>query len=191
MSLCLNKRISIFTLLLVCASLLAVLPARAPAEAVHKVILGVTEQVGIAELGVEMQGKLDTGAVSSSLSAWDIEHFTRDGDKWVRFHFGEPDNPAELELPVAQTVRIVRRAADYDEEEEKGYTRRPVVMLTLCIGSRKAKTRVNLADRRNFSTALLVGMESLVDLRAIIDPALELSAGRPDCTADNDADAGN
>ncbi|WP_111658008.1 ATP-dependent zinc protease family protein [Isoalcanivorax indicus] len=162
---------------------MTVLPVSAVAESepVHKVILGLIEQAHVDELDLTVEAKLDTGAVSASLSAYDIEIFERNGDDWVRFRLGtEGDDAEQRELPLDHKVRIRRRLADIDDEA-KTYTRRPVVRLMVCIGERQVPMRVNLTDRRNFSYALLIGAEGLTDLRSIIDPSQENSAGAPEC----------
>ena len=150
------------------------------AEPSHKVILGVTEWVAVQDLGLELEGKLDTGAVSSSLSAFEIEPFERDGERWVRFRLGLEDDDRRVELPVEQTVRIRRRADDISDDE-KDFTRRYVTMMNLCVGGRLARVRVNLADRRHFSTPLLIGVDTLNAWRVLIDPELEFAAGKPAC----------
>ena len=163
------------TLFLLC--LPALLVAGEPS---HKVILGVTEWVAVEDFGLELEGKLDTGAVSSSLSAFDIEPFERDGERWVRFRLGLEDDDRQVELPVEQTVRIRRRADDIDDDD-KDFTRRYVTMMNLCVGGRSARVRVNLADRRNFSNPLLIGVDTLNAWRVVIDPELEFAAGKPAC----------
>ena len=157
------------------------LPALADDGPVHKTILGLTERARLVDLDISLDAKLDTGAVSASLSAYDVKTFERDGDDWVRFRIGADGlNDEYRELPLDDTVRIRRRLADIDEDA-RSYTERPVVRLMVCIGDRQVPMRVNLTDRRNFSYPLLVGAEGLTDLRAIIDPSEDASAGAPAC----------
>ena len=144
-------------------------------------ILGASEKVGLRELGMELPARLDTGAVSMSLSAYEVESFERDGEEWVRFRLGV-DNGVDLpvELPVDSSVRIRRRAEDRGDDEDE-FSRRYVVRLTACIGARSAEVRVNLADRRDFSYPLLVGREALEELGILVDAAREKVGGEPGC----------
>ncbi|WP_101674800.1 ATP-dependent zinc protease family protein [Alloalcanivorax mobilis] len=164
--------------------------AGGPAPA-SKVILGLHEQVHIRELGLTLPAKLDTGAESASLSADQVRTFLRDGHQMVSFalavdadtreKWGLGAGPSDrIELPLADHVRIKQRA-ESALPGDKGYTRRPVVALTLCVGDRLATVEVNLTDRRAFSYPLLVGSEALRDLGALVDPAVSMGRGAPDC----------
>ncbi|KAF0808210.1 hypothetical protein A167_02718 [Alcanivorax sp. S71-1-4] len=175
------KFVRILTLPLLAAAL--GVQAQDGVEINHKVILGLHEHALVKEIDHPVEAKLDTGAVSASLSAYDIEMFNQDGKRWVRFRLGAKDADDTLyELPLDDTVRIRRRLSDIDPEEDRSYTRRPVVRLTVCIGEREVPMRVNLADRRNFNYPLLVGSEGLRNLRSLIDPEMEFSSGKPRCT---------
>lgn len=147
----------------------------------HKVIFGLHEKVSIPELDLQLEAKLDTGAVSASLSAYDIELFEKDDEEWVRFRLGAEDYEGQkVELPVDKTVRIRRRKEDVTDNE-KTYSERVVVRLKVCIGGREVPMRVNLADRRNFSFPLLVGSEGLREIGALVDSSLEFATSSPHC----------
>lgn len=154
----------------------------------NKIIFGLHEKANLPELNLKLEAKLDTGAVSASLSATDIESFTKDGDDWVRFKSGvEGKKNKTYELPVEKTVKIRRRKSDIDDDD-KTYTRRYVVMLEVCVGDHQVPMRVNLADRTNFNYPLLIGSEGLKDLGAIVDSSQEFSAGKPKKCTDKKLD---
>lgn len=145
-----------------------------------KQILGLHEHVRIVDLGVELKAKLDTGATTSSLSARNIQRFKRDGESWVRFQLAYDKAPKQVyELPLARVSRIKRRADDFDPEEEKTYSARPVIELTLHVGKRQQAVEVNLTDRSAFKYPFLLGASGLEALGIIVDPALRLTAGKP------------
>ena len=78
-------------------------------------IIGWREWVSMPELGIPMmKAKIDTGARSSSLHAFDIDPFDRDGSQWVRFKVHPiqriEDQTIECESPVAD-VRSVRSSS--------------------------------------------------------------------------------
>lgn len=151
------------------------------AETPTKAVMGLTEQVHLVEFGLTLEGKLDTGADNSSLSAINVERFTRNGERWVRFELPFPGfEGTPIERPLQHTVRIVRRAADVGDEDQD-FARRAVIELTLCMGERHAVVPVNLADRRRFRTPLLVGAGSLSALGVLVDSAADSLGGKPAC----------
>src|SRR5690606_39784004 len=82
--------------------------------------------------------KLDTGAQTASLSARDVTRFKRGGESWVRFYLAlDSAHTHPIERPLARISKIKRRAGDFDPEEEKTYTARPVIELDLCMGKAK------------------------------------------------------
>lgn len=161
-----------------------------------KVIYGLNEHVQLRELGVTVPAKLDTGAESASLSARNIRVFDRDGVDMVEFDLAMTRQEREslgitraqwddIQLPLVGHVRI-KRLAESLVEEERGYNRRPMVMLTVCMGRRAEQIEVNLTDRSDFSYPLLIGADALKRLGAVVDPSLVMTAGAPRCTVELD-----
>ena len=161
-----------------CLSLLPSLVAAA-----DKTIYGLNEYVSL-DLDVTVAAKLDTGAQTASLSARDIERFKRDGESWVRFYLAIDDAHAHpIERPLARISKIKRRSGDFDPDEEKTYTARPVVELDVCMGGTKKQIEVNLTDRSAFQYPLLIGSDALKRFDALVDPSLKYAAGKPDCAS--------
>lgn len=153
--------------------------------ATQKTVYGLNEYAQLHNLDLQVPAKLDTGAKTASLSARDIARFKRDGEPWVRFYLAIDDvHSHPIERPLARTSKIKRRAGDYDPEEEKTYTARPVIELDICMGQALRKIEVNLTDRSAFQYPLLIGSEALKRFSALIDPSLKYAAGKPGCTTD-------
>ena len=132
-----------------------------------------------------LEAKLDTGAMTASLSARNIQRFKRDGETWVRFEVAtDSEQPQQIEKPLARISKIKRRAGDFDPEEGKTYTARPVIELQVCMGKALRTIEVNLTDRSAFQYPLLIGSEALKRLDAVVDPSLKYAAGKPGCTSD-------
>ncbi|MBM7059383.1 ATP-dependent zinc protease [Pseudomonas sp. UL073] len=153
--------------------------------AADKTVYGLNEYATLAELDLQVAAKLDTGAKTASLSARDIKRFKRDGETWVRFFLAIDDAHVHpIERPLARISKIKRRSGDYNAEEEKTYTARPVIELEVCMGSALRSIEVNLTDRSAFQYPLLIGSEALKRFGALVDPSLKYAAGKPDCTSD-------
>lgn len=146
-----------------------------------KTVYGLNEYARL-DIDLEVAAKLDTGAVTASLSARDIKRFKRNGQSWVRFYLAIDNAHAHpIERPLARVSRIKRRAGDYDAEQGEPYTARPVVELNVCMGNTMRTLEVNLTDRSAFQYPLLIGSEGLKRFEAVVDPSLKYSAGKPAC----------
>ncbi|MEZ0577443.1 ATP-dependent zinc protease [Nocardioides sp. MH1] len=138
-------------------------------------VAGWREWVSLPELGVDwVKAKLDTGARTSSLHAFDIEELERDGARWVRFGIHPWQRSAAdsvtAELPV-HDVRHVRSSSGHVQE-------RYVVLMAIRIGTRRIRTEVTLSRRDEMGFRLLVGREALRQ-GFVVDPARSYLGGRP------------
>lgn len=154
----------------------------------NQTIFGLSEHVFINEFGISYPAKIDTGARSTSINAINIQVHKgkKRGEGTVSFDLVLPDNSLKaVTMPLAKHIRIKRRASDYDEEQEKDYSRRPVIELTLCIGQQQHRVYANLADRRNFSKPMLIGSRPLQKFSALVDSRAEKLQGTPHCDRNN------
>ena len=137
-----------------------------------KEIVGRLEEVRICPEGIELHGKMDTGAKNSSLHAAELEHFEKDGKAWVRFRLTDAAGKhLDMERPVVRTARIKQHGG--------GTLERPVIHLGLCVGTVFRVVEVNLEDRSRFLYPLLIG-RSFMAGRLIVDPAVKYTV-KPDC----------
>jgi hypothetical protein len=120
------------------------------------------------------KAKIDTGARSSAVHAFDQTELERDGARWVRFTVhpwqGSDDDGEVLERPVVD-VRVVRSSSGHAEE-------RLVVGLDLVLVGRTVSTEVTLSNRDEMGFRMLVGREALRQ-GFLVDPAVSYLGGRP------------
>ncbi|ART78882.1 ATP-dependent zinc protease family protein [Oceanisphaera avium] len=138
-----------------------------------KLVVGETEQVWLDIVNDDFAARIDTGATTSSLSAQDITVFERDGKPWVSFNMAHEgvDEKLQVETPLVRYVRIRQASADDAD-------RRPVVELTMRIGSFTEKTEFTLTDRSQMTYSVLLGREFLKDI-AVVDIARQNVQGKP------------
>ncbi|WP_442113408.1 retropepsin-like aspartic peptidase RloA [Pseudomonas sp. NUPR-001] len=154
-------------------------------QASEKTVYGLNEYARLADIDLEVAAKLDTGAKTASLSARDIKRFKRNGESWVRFYLAiDAAHAHPIERPLARVSKIKRRAGDYNPDEGKAYTARPVIELNICMGTARRVIEVNLTDRSAFQFPLLIGSEALKHFDALVDPSLKYAAGKPACAPD-------
>ncbi|MBX8514692.1 ATP-dependent zinc protease [Pseudomonas cichorii] len=153
-----------------------------PVMAAEPTLYGRYENIKVAEIGQTFKAKMDTGALTASLSAKDIELFQRDGEDWVRFRLATKDADKKVyEHKVSRISTIKGRAEGDDDDEAIDSARRPVVDLELCLGNKKRTVEVNLVDRSHFNYPLLIGAKALREFDAAVNPARRYTADQPDC----------
>lgn len=159
-------------------ALAAALPLSANADTSRN--LGWIEQGVIEPADMTVKFKLDTGALTSSMHAEDIERFERDGQPWVRFKVALEDLKSEsiisetFERPLERDLRV--RGAGGSEE-------RPVVRMDVCIAGERLNEEFSLRDRSNMHYPVLLGRRTLDNL-GNVDSNLTYTA-KPDCGTDN------
>ena len=123
-----------------------------------------------------IKAKIDTGAKTSALHAFNISTFEVDGRRWVRFkvHPVQRKRKPEFEchLPLIE-MKEVRSSNGLSEM-------RYVVETEVALGAQgKAfKTRMTLTNRDAMGFRMLVGRNTLK--RYLVDPAASYLLGQPD-----------
>ncbi|MBA1231035.1 ATP-dependent zinc protease [Pseudomonas viridiflava] len=154
-----------------------------PVMAAEPTLYGRYENIKVMDVGQTFKAKMDTGALTASLSAKDIELFKRDGDDWVRFRLATKDADSKVyEHKVSRISKIKGRSEGDDEDDETvDSAKRPVVDMELCLGNQKRTVEVNLVDRSHFNYPLLIGAKALREFDAAVNPARRYTADKPDC----------
>ncbi|APX91647.1 hypothetical protein BWR19_01035 [Halomonas sp. 1513] len=152
-------------------------------------VFGWVEMATVEPWGTTIKAKLDSGALTSSLDARDIERFEKDGEEWVRFRLELEDERSdevlaeEVEKPIYRDITV--RGAG-------GRAERPVVLMEFCIGERVYEEQVGLRDRSEMFYPLLLGRRTIEHL-GLLD-VRETFINGADCGEDaefvaNDPDA--
>jgi len=138
-------------------------------------VAGWREWVSLPGLGVPwIKAKLDTGARSSALHAFDVEEVERDGETWVRYVV-RPWQRSDEDFVTAESRvldrREVRSSSGHAEE-------RYVVSLDVSIGGRVVAAEVTLSNRDEMGFRMLIGREALRG-GFLVDPGRSYLGGRP------------
>ena len=131
-----------------------------------KLVVGWREWIALPGLGVAaVKAKIDTGARSSSLHAFDISEFQRDGSPWVRFDIHPLQRDAETivraEAPVLE-YRHVRSSSGH-------LTLRPAIRVEVELDGQRWPIELTLAARDDMGFRMLLGREA-VRGRFTVDP---------------------
>ncbi|MCC2029969.1 ATP-dependent zinc protease family protein [Microbacterium tenebrionis] len=137
-------------------------------------LTGWREWVSLPDAGVDwIKAKIDTGARTSSLHAFDVVEFEREGEAWVRFRVNPwQDTNADatiVECPIHDR-REVRSSSGHIQE-------RLVVLLAIRIVDQLVVSEVTLSKRDEMGFRMLIGREAL-RRGFIVDPARSFLGGR-------------
>ncbi|MGO4102582.1 ATP-dependent zinc protease [Leifsonia sp. YAF41] len=143
-------------------------------------IAGWREWVGLPGIDVPwIKAKLDTGARSSALHAFDVEEFVRTSETdgaavdWVRFRVRpwqrSVNDVAVVERPVHDR-RVVRSSSGHSEE-------RIVVLLDIQLFGRTITAETTLSNRDQMGFRMLIGREALSQ-GFLVDAGKSFLAGR-------------
>ena len=138
-------------------------------------MIGWREWVGLPDLGIEkIKAKVDTGARSSSLHAFDLERFERHGRQWVRFtiHPVQRNNDlvvqAEAEVLEFRSVRSSSGKASL----------RPVIVTHVELLGSVWPVELTLANRDAMGFRMLLGRQAFRE-RFLVDGGKSYYGGKP------------
>ena len=134
--------------ILISAFVLLSLLVPGTADAEEKIIIGGIEEVVLLPWGVRLPARIDTGAAKSSLDAQELKV----RDDMVEFKLPKKHGGLRFRLPIIEWRHI---------RTPEGLEPRPVVELEICLGSRRIRTEVNLADRSMVKYPLILGRNFL------------------------------
>jgi hypothetical protein len=141
-----------------------------------KPAIGWREWVSLPELGISsIKAKVDTGARSSSLHAYDVQTYERDGRSRVRFKVHpiqrNTATTIEADLELLDT-RLVRNPGGGGREEH-----RPVILTDIEIGGERWPIELTLTRRDAMGFRMLLGRQA-VRGRFLVDPGRSFLGGR-------------
>jgi len=139
------------------------------------IIIGWREWLSLPDLGVpRIKAKIDTGARSSSLHAYDIEQFQQEGCSLVRFKVHPIQRREQMEVCCVAEVHDIRSVRSSSGEA----TDRIVIQTTASWLNQEWTIELTLADRSQMGFRMLVGREAMRG-RMLVDPGRSYFGGRP------------
>lgn len=149
--------------------------ASKPRRRANLPVIGWREWTGLPDFGIEwIKVKVDTGARSSSLHAFNLAPFQRDGIDWVRFQVHPVQRKrlktVDVEAPVLE-YRSVRSSSGKA-------SLRPVIITNILLLGRTWPIELTLASRDEMGFRMLLGREAIRG-RYLVDPGSSYYAGKP------------
>ncbi|SMP53908.1 Uncharacterized conserved protein [Neorhodopirellula lusitana] len=137
-------------------------------------VIGWREWVALPGLNVRrIKAKIDTGARSSSIHAFDVEPYIGEGVERVRFSIhpaqSRDDYVVNADVPILERRHV--RSSNGEVSE------RIVILTELVILGRSMQVDLTLANRDAMGFRMLVGREA-IRRRFLVDPSASFMAGR-------------
>lgn len=137
--------------------------------------IGWREWISLPDFGVDwIKAKVDTGARSSSLHAFGLRKFQRNGADWVRFGIHPVQRKSTREVEVEARVLEYRSIRSSNGKT----TVRPVILTQVLMIGQLWPIELSLASRDEMGFRMLLGRQAIRG-RYLVDPGRSYFGGRP------------
>ena len=147
-----------------------------------KIIAGSEEWCAFPGLGIPaIKARVDSGAKTSSIHAFNIHKFRRDGEAWVSFEVHPLQNNRTTVMRCERPVidkRVVKSSSGISET-------RYVIGATIRVGSENWDIELTLANRDSMGYRMLLGREAMSG-RMLVDPSISFALGEVSANEIND-----
>lgn len=141
----------------------------------ERLVLGWREWLALPELGITaIKAKVDTGARTSALHAFQVELYRRTGGHWVRFAIHPLQRRADQIVQCTARVIDQRLVSDSGGHRERRY----VINTPVRIAERELPIEITLTDRDTMKFRMLLGRTALRN-GFLVDPKRSYLTGHP------------
>lgn len=140
-----------------------------------KKTIGWKEWFGLDCLSLPaIKGKIDTGAKTSSLHAFNIENFYIENVEYVKFDIHPLQKNKQLVRTCVARVIDRRMVSDSGGKKEKRF----VIKSDLRIGEKKIRVEITLANRDSMAFRMLLGREAIKQAKMLVDTSKAFVLGK-------------
>lgn len=141
----------------------------------RSLVIGWREWVELPDLGIrKVKAKIDTGARSSSLHAFDVKTIERDGKQFARFKVHPLQRNSKKTVVCEAEILEFRMVKSSTGHAQK----RPVILTTVEALGEEWTIELTLANRDDMGFRMLLGREA-VRGRFLVDAGNSFFSGQP------------
>lgn len=139
----------------------------------NKIIVGSEEWCSLPMMGVPIiKARIDSGAKTSALHAFNINRFTREGVAWVSYELHPVQNNRRVVVRCESEVVDRRLVKSSSVVSEKRY----VVKTLMQLAGQAWEIEITLTNRDSMGYRMLMGRGTMQD-RILVDPSSKLLCG--------------
>ena len=141
----------------------------------QKPLLGWREWVHLPDLNLgPVKAKVDTGARTSCLHAFELEPFEKDGELWVRFKVHPVQRDDSCVVDCEALVSDQRPVTDSGGNTEQRY----VIVTRLRLGAWEGPVEMTLTSRDTMRFRMLIGRTTMKAGGFVVNPSLSYLTGQ-------------
>ncbi len=138
-----------------------------------KTVVGCEEWCGFPDLGIPaVKARVDSGAKTSSLHAFNINKFKKNGESWVSFEVHPLQNNRRVVIRCEKPIIDKRTVKSSSGTTERRY----VVGACLKAGDQQWDIELTLTNRDSMGYRMLLGREAMHG-KLLVDPSLSFCLG--------------
>ncbi|WP_319542211.1 ATP-dependent zinc protease [uncultured Pseudodesulfovibrio sp.] len=139
-----------------------------------KFIIGWREWISLPDFHIPaIKAKIDTGARTSAIHAFQIEPFEKAGERYVRFCIHPLQGRDDISIPCEAKLIDQRKVTNSGGTTQKRY----VISTTLELAGRQWEIELTLTNRDQMKFRMLLGRSAMRG-HLIIDPQQSYQAGK-------------
>ncbi|MCX7085137.1 MAG: ATP-dependent zinc protease [Methylococcales bacterium] len=123
-------------------------------------LLGWREWIGLPGLNIEkIKAKVDTGARSSAIHAFELDPYKKNGENWIMFAIHPEQNNTDIIIECHAPIKDRRIVSDSGGHKQQRY----VIETPLVIGQSIITAEVTLTNRDSMLFRMLLGRTAIKD----------------------------
>lgn len=140
----------------------------------QKIIIGWREWISLPDLSVPgIKVKVDTGARTSALHAFEIKPFKKNNETWIEFYLHPIQRHRKPELKCETKIFGTRTVTSSNGQQELRY----VILSTLSLGGISWPVEITLTNRDEMGFRMLLGRQAMQN-KILVDPSKSYQLGK-------------